>query len=243
MNVISGGTTLKKLLILLVLLNLTLPAKALMPDQIRTYTKYTIAPNAEIVHKEPYDERVLGPQVVQRDRSGYYIDERGQVPEYQRIPPPHPEKIPQNPRATRTVEPFQSYYDRNVLGITRHYQMTPVIPNYNEFYSDKNRRPEPYTKQEFIDVWCTGEQHVNGVDCVTENYAITFAKAINWSTAVVTAPFKAKRVGKPMAIFIMVDDLALDGKYMHDVKQWGEVFNVQVWFGTVDSFIPSSWIL
>ena len=57
------------------------------------------------------------------------------------------------------------------------------------------------------------------------------------------APFKAKRVHKETALFIMVDDLALDAKHMHDVKMWGEFFNIRVYFGTIDSYIPQDYII
>lgn len=232
----------KKLLILFILLNLTLPAKALMADQIRDYGKITVAPTAEVTKIVPKRERSdLGPQVIKRDRDGYYVDGRNQIPEYQRIPPPHPENVPTKPKARKTVVPFDSYYDVNVLGIRRHPYMTPVIPNYNRYYSE--RRAYPYTREDYINVWCEGEKFKNGIDCQTSEYAITFSKAANWPGAVIVAPIKAKKAHKKTALFIMVDDLAFDAKDMHDVKQWGELFNVQVWFGTVDSFIPSSWIL
>ena len=183
----------KKLILSVILFSLALPVQALMCDQIETYGKYIIAPDAEMVKvvKEK-DMETSGTQVIKRDRNGYYVDERFQVPESSRIPPPHPENIPKEPRATRTVIPFDSYYDINVLGIRREPRMTPVIPNYNIHYSE--RRANPYTKEDFINVWCDGIKFQNGVDCQTKEYAITFAKAEFWSGAVVKAPFKAKKV-------------------------------------------------
>ena len=232
----------KKLLTLLILFSTTLPANALMADQIRIYSKYTIAPTAEVQHVVPEHERSSeGSQVIKRDRSGYYVDGRNQIPEYQRIEPPHPENIPTEPRATRTVVPFDSYYDVNTLGIRRHPYMTPIIPNYNRHYS--TRRAYPYSKEDYVNVWCEGDKFKNGVDCQSENYAITFARARDWAGAVIKAPIKAKSAHKRTALFIMVDDLALDSQHMHDVKMWGELFNVQIYFGTIDSYIPSDWII
>ena len=232
----------KKILTILILILSTCSAQALMVDQINMYAKHTIAPNAELVKTVPEKDRQdLGTQVIKRDRSGYYVDERNQIPEYQRIAPPHPEYIPTEPRAQRTVVPFQSYYDTNTLGIRRHPYMTPIIPNYNKYYSE--RRAKPYTKEEFINIWCDGTKNADGVDCQTNEYAITFTRASSWAAAVVKAPFKARKVHKKTALFIMVDDLALDAKYMHDVKQYGELFNIQVYFGTVDSYIPADWII
>ena len=232
----------KKLIILFILLIITTPVYALMADQIRIYGKYTIAPNAEVSHTVPIEERSdIGTQVIKRDRQGYYVDERNQIPEYQRIAPPHPENIPKEPKGQRTVVPFDSYYDVNTLGVRRHPYMTPVIPNYNRFYSE--RRAYPYTKEDFINVWCEGDKFKDGVDCQTKEYAITFAKASDWAGAVVKAPFKAKKAHKGTALFIMVDDIALDAKYMHDVKMWGELFNVTIFFGTIDSYIPGDYII
>ena len=232
----------RKILILLIILGFASPVQALMVDQIRIYSKYTIAPTAEVQHVVPEHERsTTGPQVIKRDRTGYYVDERNQIPEYQRIAPPHQENIPTEPRATRTVVPFDSYYDVNTLGIRRHPYMTPIIPNYNMHYSE--RRARPYTKEEYVNVWCDGIKGENGVDCQTDEYAITFTRAEFWAAAVVKAPFKAKKVHKKTALFVIVSDLALDCKYMHDVKEWGELFNVQIYFGTIDSYIPSSWVL
>ena len=232
----------KKLLTLFILLGFTTPAYALMADQLRIYGKYTIAPEAEVIHTVPQTERSdIGTQVIKRDRQGYYVDERNQIPEYQRIAPPHPENIPTEPKGQRTVVPFDSYYDVNTLGIRRHPYMTPVIPNYNTYYSE--RRAYPYTKEDFVNVWCEGDKFKDGIDCQTENYAITFAKANSWPVAVIKAPIKAKKGHKKTALFIMVDDLALDAQYMHDVKMWGELFNIQVWFGTIDSYIAQDWIL
>ena len=231
----------KKLLTLFILLSTT-PAYALMADQIRTYGKFTIAPDAEVTKIVDQQQRSdIGTQVIKRDRDGYYVDGRNQIPEYQRIAPPHPENIPTEPKARKTVVPYDSYYDVNVLGIRRHPYMTPVIPNYNRYYSE--RRAYPYTKEDFVNVWCEGDKFKDGVDCQSEQYAITFAKASDWAGAVIKAPFKAKKAHKKTALFIMVDDLALDAKYMHDVKMWGELFNVQVWFGTIDSYIPSDYII
>ena len=232
----------KKILTIFILFNTTLSAHALMADQIRTYGKFTIAPDAEVTKIVDKQQRSdIGTQVIKRDRDGYYVDGRNQIPEYQRIDPPHPENIPTEPRAQRTVVPYDSYYDVNVLGIRRHPYMTPVIPNYNRYYSE--RRAYPYTKEDYVNVWCDGEKFKDGIDCQSEQYAITFAKASDWAGAVIKAPFKAKKTHKKTALFIMVGDLALDAKYMHDVKMWGELFNVQIWFGTIDSFIPQDWIL
>ncbi|MCQ2740146.1 MAG: hypothetical protein MJ237_07985, partial [bacterium] len=59
-------------------------------------------------------------------------------------------------------------------------------------------------------------------------------------------PFKiksAKKAGKTPALFICVDELAGDAPAMHDAKSFGELFNIQMFFGTIDSYIPLDWIV
>ncbi|MCR4881635.1 MAG: hypothetical protein K6A44_06775 [bacterium] len=180
--------------------------------------------------------------VIYKDREhGYYIDGRGQVPEYSRIEPPNPDKIPQFPSATRTVVPFEGYYDVNELGIRRNPNMTPYMPNHNAYYS--TRPAHPYTKEEYVEVWCSGKKFENGIDCQSENYAITFVRANEWTFGVMKAPFKARKSGKQTAVFVMVDDLGLDAEAMHEVKKWGELFNMPIFFGTIDAYIPGDWII
>jgi len=227
----------KKFIVIIFLMLFQQTASAMIVEQLGIYDTYQLAPKIE---KTKVNSK--GSQVVKVDRNnGYYIDGRNQVPEYSRIEPPNPEKIPTESHPTRTVVPFESYYDRNIAGVRRHPYMTPIIPNYNRSYSE--RRAYPYTKQEYIDVWCSGEKNVNGVDCQSENYAITFIRARDWSFGVIKAPIKAKKTKKKTAIFIMVDDLGLDASHMHDAKMWGELFNMQIFFGTIDSYIPLDWII
>lgn len=176
---------------------------------------------------------------VNRDE-GYYVNGQGQVPEYHRISPPNPNKIPQYPHPTRTVLPYDKYYDVNVMGIRRSPDKTPIIPNYNTYYSE--RRAEPYTKNEFIDVWCSGVKYENGVDCQTDEYAITFVKARDWAWGVIKVRLKARKVKKKPALFVMLDELGLDGQYMHDIKEWAKLSKLKVYYATIDSQILEEWI-
>ena len=127
----------------------------------------------------------------------------------------------------------------NVKGI-RNTNKTPVIPNYNTYYSE--RRARPYTKNEFIDVWCSGVKYENGVDCQTDEYAITFVRADQWTWGVIKAPIKARKVKKKAAVFIMIDDLGLDGEFIHGAKNWSDLFNIPMFFVTIVSDIPKEWI-
>lgn len=227
----------EKIIIITLIIFIQIPCSAFIVEQLGLYDTYQLAPDVGKTKVNP-----PGSQVVKVDRNkGYYVDGRNQVPEYSRIPPPNPDKIPKDPHPTRTVEPFESYYDRNVAGIRRHPYMTPVIPNYNRHYSE--RRARPYTKEEYVDVWCSGKKYVNGCDCQSENYSIYFYAVRNWPIAVIRAPWKAKKTGKKAAIFFWVDDLGLDAPQMHDAKEWGELFNMPMFFGTIDSYIPGDWII
>ena len=204
--------------------------------QMGLYDYSSVAPNVgeTIIYPE-------GSQVMKVNRSkGYYIDGRGQVPEHDRIAPPNEAKIPNNPHPTRTVVDFERYYDTNLMGLRRNPVMTPWVPNYSWHYS--NRRAQPYTKDEFIDVWCAGEKHLNGVDCQNSTYAITFEKARDWAFGVIKAPIKARKAGKKTALFLMVDELGLDAEAMHAAKDWSVKYNMPIFFGTIDAYIPNDWL-
>lgn len=205
--------------------------------KLKMYQTYSISPG--ITNGVQY--QAGSSNVVEIDREeGFYIKGTGQVPEYNRILPPHPENIPYYPNPTKTVVPFDSYYDRNIKGERRQEYMTPVIPNHNAYYSE--RRAYPYTKEQYLDVWCSGEKHVKGVDCVENGYGITFTKAENWTFAFMRAGFKARRLKLKPAVFIMVDDLGLDAEAMHEAKQCADAFGLTIWFGTINSYIPHDWI-
>lgn len=226
----------KKLFILILFMSFPFLSSVVFAEQMKLYGYSSVAPNVgeTIIYPE-------GSQVTKVNRSkGYYIDGRGQVPEHDRIAPPNEEMIPYNPHPTRTVADFERYYDINLMGLRRNPIMTPWVPNYNWHYS--NRRAQPYTKDEFIDVWCAGEKHLNGVDCQDSTYAITFVRARDWAYGVLKAPIKARKAGKNTALFLMVDELGLDAEYMHDAKDWSVKYNMPIFFGTIDAFIPQSWL-
>ena len=39
------------------------------------------------------------------------------------------------------------------------------------------------------------------------------------------------------ALFVMVNELGLDGDYMHGVKEWAKLTNLNVYYATIDSQI------
>ena len=169
-------------------------------------------------------------------KKGYAVDGTGQLPAGQRIAPPN--KVNVQPQYTQTIVPFEKYV--NTQGVQRHPYLNSYVPNYNTYYSE--RRAVPYTKAQYIDVWCTGEKNVKGVDCVKGDYAITFVRARNWASGSMKALYKAKRAHKTPVLFLMVDDICLDGDYIQEAKSWAQLWNTLIYFGTIDSFIPWDYV-
>ena len=174
---------------------------------------------------------------------GYYMDGRGQVPEYSRIAPPHEENIPQ-PRATKTVVPWDRYYDINKEGYRPMGYQMPLVPNYNYHYS--NRRAKPYTTSEYVAVWCSGEPDYNKRTCTTEDKVYYYYNVRNWAYAVAGTPFrdlKRGKDGKSRSYVFYVEELGLDAEYMYGAKQWAELFDMDIHFVTIDSYIPTTYLL
>ena len=172
-------------------------------------------------------------------QKGYAVDGKGQIPEWQRISPPN-SNIDTTPQYSQTTVPFKKYRDINVLGLRRHPYFNPYVPNYNSYYSE--RRAVPYSKQQYVDTWCTGEKNVKGIDCTKGDYAITFVRARNWASGSVKALYKAKKAHKQPVLFLMVDDICLDGSYIQEAKSWARLWNTLIFFGTIDSFIPWDYV-
>ena len=174
---------------------------------------------------------------------GYYVDGRGQVPEYARIAPPHEENIP-NPRATKTVVPWDRYYETNKQGYRPMGFQTPLVPNYNYFYS--NRRAKPYTRADYVSVWCDGEPNVEKGTCSTKNKVYYYYDVYHWSTGIAATQFrdlKRAKDGRSRAYVFCVDDLGLMAEQMHGAKEWAELFDMEIHFVTIDSYIPLDYLL
>lgn len=183
-----------------------------------------------------------GEAVISRDR-GYYMDGRGQVPEYSRIAPPHEENIP-TPHATKTVVGWDRYYAINKEGYRPMGYQMPLVPNYNIHYS--NRRANPYSRAEFVKVWCDGEADLKRGICTTSDYNFYFYKVRDWAFAVAGAPIRNLKNGKNgrrSAIVFAVDELGLDAESMHAAKEWAELYDMKIHFVTIDAYIPLDWVL
>jgi hypothetical protein len=179
--------------------------------------------------------------IITRDK-GYYMDGRGQVPEYARIAPPHEENIPV-PHPTKTVVGWDRYYDINKEGYRPMGYQAPLVPNYNVHYS--NRRNNPYSRAEYVKVWCAGEADLDKGICTVGDTRYYYYKVRDWSFAVAAAPVRdlKRRDGKHRAYVFAVDELGLDTEAMYAAKKWAEMCDCDIHFVTIDSYIPLDFLL
>ena len=183
-----------------------------------------------------------GEAVVTRGQ-GYYMDGRGQVPEYARIAPPHEENIP-TPKPTKTVLGWSRYYDINKEGYRPMGYQAPLVPNYNITFS--TRRVEPYSKSDYVKVWCAGEPDLKRGTCATKSRVYYFYDVRNWAWAVAATPFrdlKRTKDGRQRSYVFWMGELGLDAANMHAVKEWAELYDVDIHFVTIDSYIPLDFLL
>ena len=228
---------LKKLFILLILLSSVLPTFAEPRSAEERFWREVERINSGRSYTESTD---IQPPPIWREE-GVYVNGRAQVSKHQRICPPYPEKIPM-PRPTHTVEPYDSYYKNQILGIRRPVYKEPVIPNYNVHYS--NRRAKPYLHRDYLDVWCIGKIDYEQNMCSVNGYDIYFAHARNWAARAMTLPFKirqAKAKGNRVGLFLEVDDVGLDSEYVIEAKSFAKMFNLTIFSATIDSYIPIEW--
>ena len=180
--------------------------------------------------------------VITKDR-GYYMDGRGQVPEYARIKPPHEENVPKVSHPTKTVQGWDRYYDINKAGYRPMGYQTPLVPNYNIHYS--NRRANPYTRAEYVSVWCAGEADLKKGTCTVNNTRYYYYKVRDWAFGIAAASVRdlKKHDGKHRAYVLCVDELGLDSEHMYAAKKWAELYDCDVHFVTIDSYLPLDWML
>jgi len=166
---------------------------------------------------------------------GFYADTRGQISEYERIAPPHEENIPAL-TPTQTTTPFTLYCETNFKGRRQPDYKVPLIPDYNVWYHD--HPVEPYSKEDYVRVWCPGKTFVNGVDCITDEYAITFVPATMWLVGIIQAHWKARRTGKKAALFCYVNDIAVESDSIEGARLWSKTYHLPIFFGTIDAYLP-----
>mgnify|MGYP003309495266 CR=1 FL=1 len=188
------------------------------------------------------DNLEKGECVITRDK-GYYMDGRGQVPEYARIAPPHEENIPV-PHPTKTVVGWDRYYDINKEGYRPMGYQTPLVPGHNVVYSE--RRAKPYSTSDYLAVWCNGEADYRKGTCTTANKVYYYYDVHHWSAAVAATPFrdlKRTKDGKGRGYVMYCHELGLCAEYMHAAKDWSELFDMDIHFVTIDAYIGKDWLL
>lgn len=173
-------------------------------------------------------------------KDGYYIDSRGEFRDSY-IKPPHPENIPSMSRAVQPVVDFESYYKVNSEGYRGKEDKLPVSPaGYTQVYS--TRKFQPYSKETYVNVWCSGEKNVGKVDCLTKDYAISYFPISSWSRGITTAAWRARNYPQQgMAVFY-AEDTAAHSNDMYEAKKWAEKWGTKVMFISIDTGIPAEWI-
>ena len=172
-------------------------------------------------------------------RDGYYIDNKGSI-QNSYMQPPHPENIPTRSQAIKPIADFEDYYKMNAEGYRGREDKLPLVPGYTENFS--TRTAQLYSKEAYINVWCDGEKHVGKVDCLTDNYAISFFPLSSWTRGITTAAWRAKKLPQQGMATLYVDDTASQSSDMYEAKRWAEKWGVKVSFVTIDAGIPEEWI-
>jgi hypothetical protein len=172
-------------------------------------------------------------------RNGYYIDSRGSVQDSY-IQPPHPENIPARSKAIKPIADFGDYYKMNAEGYRGREDKLPLVPGYTENFS--TRKDQLYPKDVYVNVWCDGEKHVGKVDCLTDEYAISFFPLSSWTRGVTTAAWRAKKLSQQGVAAFYVEDMASHSDDMYEAKRWAKKWGARVMFISVDAGIPEEWI-
>ena len=170
---------------------------------------------------------------------GVYLDCKDQM-SFNTIAPPHAENIPDKPHPIETIVPYDTYYKVEYENYKRPAWKEPIIYDYNAHAS--TRRGYSYTTQEYIDVWCTGTQHVGKVDCLTDEYAISFFPVRNWFMGITRAVMRGKKYPQKGAAFLYVESVGGETEFMTQAKEWADIWGIPIFFGTIDSEIPLDWV-
>jgi hypothetical protein len=172
-------------------------------------------------------------------RDGYFLDRRGDV-KNSYIRPPHPENIPIISKKVQPVVDFESYYKVNGEGYRGREDKLPLVPGYTENYSI--RKNTVYTKEDYINVWCSGEKHVGKVDCMNRYSAISFFPLSAWARAIPTAAWRARKHDQQGVAALYVEDLNVRENDMYEAKEWAKKWGAKVVFISIDAGIPEEWI-
>lgn len=172
--------------------------------------------------------------------NGYYIDRRGDV-RGSYIKPPHPENVPEVSQLVDDTVNFKTYYKVNEEGYRAEEDKLPIVPNYTVHYS--TRKPTLYAKDDYINVWCDGQKHVGKIDCLTDDYALSFFPLSAWSRAITTAAWRARGYSQKGMAVLYIEDMAAAGyDDMKKAKEWAEMWGTKVQFVSIDAGIPEEWL-
>ena len=104
------------------------------------------------------------------------------------------------------------------------------------------RNVNAYTKQDFINVWCDGKQHVGEIDCLTDKYATIFYPVSDWERAIEEVTKYAEGIKQIPVAVLMVTDPITDIKYMQEAKRMAKQQRKIIIFTTINAGIPADWI-
>ena len=117
----------------------------------------------------------------------------------------------------------------------------PISPaGYTQVYS--TRKFQPYSKEDYINVWCDGEKHVGKVDCLTEDFAISFFPLSSWTRGITTAAWRARKYSQQGVAAFYFEDTAAKSSDLYEAKKWAEKWGTKIMFISIDAGIPEEWI-
>ena len=172
-------------------------------------------------------------------KDGYVADCRG---EYANSPikPPHPENIPSVTKTVQPVVDFEEYHKINEEGYRGREDKLPLVYGYTIYGS--SRSFTYYDKEDYINVWCDGRKHVGKIDCLTDDYAISFFPLSEWAKGITAASWRARgRSQKGVAAFY-VEDAGSNAADLHQAKDWAELWGAKIMFISIDAGIPIEWV-
>lgn len=172
-------------------------------------------------------------------KQGYYMDCRGDI-KNSPIKPPHPENIPAVSQLVTPLVDFEEYYKINMEGYKGREDKLPLIYGYT--MNGTPRTGEFYDKEDYINIWCDGQKHVGKIDCLTDEYAISFFPLSSWSRGITTSAWRARGRSQTPVTALYIEDSAANSSAMYDAKQWAELWGAKIMFIGIDAGIPLEWV-
>lgn len=172
-------------------------------------------------------------------KDGYIVDCRGNYSNSP-IKPPHPENIPSVSNTVQPVVDFEEYHKINEEGYRGREDKLPLIYGYT--INGSSRSFTYYNKEDYINIWCDGQKHVGKIDCLTDEYAISFFPLSEWARGIAVAAWRARgRSQKGVAAFY-VEDAGANAADLHQAKDWADLWRAKIMFISIDAGIPVDWV-